>query len=97
MKTKEDYKRALTLIGDAVRAWDPERLIAGGAPRNEYEAEAAKVATLVPRMRSPKDAAIALSKIFTASFNNKSYTPDYCANAGGKVYEVLKANGLLPE
>lgn len=97
MKTKEDYRRALTVIGDIIRAWDPETLIAGGAPRDEYDSEIARVATLVPRFRSSKDAAIAISKVFTASFNNKSFTPEFCADAGAKVFDALKANGLLPD
>lgn len=68
MRSKSDYKRAVRVVREVVHAWDPYRLIAGGAPDDEFDHEIASVVAQIPRIRSARDASHALSRVFSSSF-----------------------------
>ena len=95
MKTKADYKRALQVVGAVVREWDPYSLLAGGCPADEFDSEIASVVSQVPRIKSEKDATLALSRVFSSAFEAEQFSPANCAAAGTKLFAALSANGLV--
>jgi len=81
MKDKADYELAVQIVDTAIRGWDPYALLAGGAPTDEFDAEIARVVTQIPRVKSPEDAAIAISRVFSSSFDSDTFTFEACADA----------------
>lgn len=92
---KAAYKRALEVVGAVVREWDPYGLIAGGAPADEFDSEIAAVVTQIPRIKTEKEAALALSRVFSSAFEADRFSPEECTEAGKKMFTVLSANGLV--
>lgn len=94
---KAAYERALQVVGSVVQEWDPYSLIAGGAPEDEFDSEIAGVAAQIPRIKTEKEAALALSRVFSSAFEPESFTPEKCMSAGKKLFAALRAAGLLAE
>jgi hypothetical protein len=92
---KAAYKRALQVVGSVVREWDPYSLIAGGAPEDEFDSEIAGVVAQIPRIKTEKEAALALSRVFSSAFEPGPFTPEKCIDAGKKLFAVLSANGFV--
>jgi hypothetical protein len=89
------YKRVLEVVGAVIREWDPDGLIAGGAPADEFDSEIAAVVTQIPRMKTEKEAALALSRVFSSAFEAYRFKPEQCTEAGKKLFAALSANGLV--
>jgi hypothetical protein len=94
MKDKADYKLAIKIVGTVIRAWDPYALLAGGSPKDEFDAEIARVVTQIPRINSSQDAAFAISRVFSASFESEYFTPEACAEVGAELFKALSENGI---
>jgi len=94
---KAAYKRALEVVGAVVREWDPYELLAGGAPADEFDSEIAAVVTQIPRIKTEKQAVLALSQVFSSAFEADRLTPESCTDAGKKLFAALSASGLLAE
>jgi hypothetical protein len=95
MKTRAEYEKALAVIKSVVHDWDPYRLLETGAPEDEFDGEIAGLATYIPRMRSPMDAAAAVSSVFSSAFEPHLFTPQDCSEVGAKLYARLLAAGFL--
>ena len=95
MKSRADYEKALAVVGSVIREWDPYCLLAHGAPLDEFDAEIAKVVMHIPRIRSPQDAASALSTVFSHAFEADLFLPEACAAQGEALYDSLSKAGLL--
>lgn len=95
MKTKADYVAALNLVKEVLREWDPYLLVVGGAPQDEFDGEAARVVTYIPRMHTAHDAAAALSEVFSVSFELKGFSPSDCADVGHSLFGRLVKAGLI--
>lgn len=95
MKTKTDYKLALQVVSEVIRAWDPYSLLAGGCPTDEFDSEIASVVAQIPRIKSEQDATHALSRIFSSAFEPERFKPDDCAETGGQLFSALLTNRLL--
>jgi hypothetical protein len=94
MKTRSDYDAALDVVASVINAWDPYRLIGGGGPSDEFEAE---IAALVPRIRhihSEEDAAREIATVFARAFDS-TFTPEACAKVGAQLYSRLQEASLL--
>ena len=94
MRNRRDYKRALEVVGEVVRNWDPYGLLQSGMPDNEFDAEIAKVVAAIPRINSATDASRALSVAFSDSFEPESFSEASCAEPGVELYSRLVAAGL---
>jgi hypothetical protein len=92
---KAAYKRALGLVGAVVREWDPYGLIGGGAPADEFDSEIAAVVGQIPRIKTEREAVLALSRVFSSAFAPDSFTPEQCAEAGKRLFSSLSANGFV--
>jgi hypothetical protein len=95
MKTRQDYERALQLIGEIIRAWDPYRLLAAGAPRDEFDGDIARLATHIPRIRTADDAARAISSVFSDAFGPEDFQLDRCREVGRILYDRLVQEGFV--
>lgn len=95
MKSKADYAVALSLVQRSLREWDPYSLLAGGAPQDEFDSEAAKVAAYIPRMQTPHDAAAFISQVFSAAFEPRGFSPSECVGVGQKLFGRLLKAGLV--
>lgn len=95
MNTRAEYDRALAVVRDVIREWDPYALLAGGASADEWDGEIASVVAQIPRIRSPNDAANALSRVFSSAFQSEGFRPADCADAGKRLYASLEDSGLL--
>jgi hypothetical protein len=92
---KAAYKRALEVVGSVVREWDPYTLIGGGARADEFDSEIAAVVTQIPRIKTEKEAALALSRVFSSAFEAERFRPEECKEAGKKLFAALSANGFV--
>lgn len=92
---KAAYKRALQVVGSVVREWDPYSLIAGGAPADEFDSEIAGVVAQIPRIKTEKEAVLALSRVFSSAFEAEQFTPEKCVEAGKKLFAALSANEFV--
>jgi hypothetical protein len=92
---KQRYQELLALITRVIAEWDPYALFAGGAPRDEFDAEIARIATAVPHLESADEAASVVSRVFSPSFTPQSFTADACARVGQTLFTELQAHGFV--
>lgn len=83
------------VTAEIIRGWDPYGLLAGDAPRDEFDREIATLVTEIPRIKSATDAAHAVSRIFGASFESSSSPKDSCEDVGRKLFAALQRQDLL--
>ena len=95
MKTRADYETAIEVVGSVINAWDPYSLLASGAPRDEFDAEIARLVTRVPHIRSPDDAVREISSVFSAAFEREYFTVPDCAEVGTRLFARLEEARLL--
>jgi hypothetical protein len=96
MKTQSDYQRALKIVGEVVRAWDPYSLLENGAPSDEFDPEIALLVARIASIRSAHDATQAVSSVFSAQFEPGDFPVEACAETGAALYARLVASGLTP-
>ena len=89
------YRELLDLISRVIADWDPHALRAAGAPRDEFDAEVARIATAVSRVQSAEEAANVVSRVFSSSFTPQSCTPEACARVGQTLFTELQAHGFV--
>jgi hypothetical protein len=70
---KGRYKQLLALVGRVMADWDPLGFLSLGAPDDEFRSEIAAVAAQVPRIKSSTDAAHAVSRVFSLSFDREEF------------------------
>jgi len=83
------------LTAEVIRNWDPEGLLAGGAPRDELDHEIASLVAQIPRIKSAADAALAVSGIFGSNFDSDIFPAESCRDVGEKLFTPLLEKGLL--
>lgn len=94
MRTRADYDRAFAVVRQVIREWDPYALIAGGAPDDEWDHEIASLVAQIPRIASEKDAAHAVSRVFSSAFQPEGFSPADCETVGKRLYLSLAESGL---
>jgi hypothetical protein len=98
MKTLADYERALNIVRNVIHRWDPyELLSACRCPKDEFDHEIARLVTRIPQILSKADTCLAVSQVFSASFNPSDFQAVDCEKVGSELYSALKAEGLLKE
>ena len=78
-----------------IDAWDPYRLLEGGAPADEFQSEILTLTGRVPHIRSPGDAAREISSVFSRAFEPQYFTLEACSDVGAQLYSRLEDAGLL--
>jgi hypothetical protein len=95
MKTRTDYEATLEIVRSVIAEWDPYSLLRGGAPKDEFDGEIAKIVTRVGNMHNPNDAAAAIADVFSSSFDGKAFDLVACAQVGAKLYRRLAQAGIV--
>lgn len=95
MNSRLDYDLALTIVGTAIRDWDPVELAADGSPLDEYAQEATRVVARIPRCRSEVELAAAISDVFSESFGADTFAIANCSEPSRRIYTGLVGAGLL--
>jgi hypothetical protein len=90
-----NYERAIRVVRQVVRRWDPYGLLASGCPPDEFDREIVAVVNQIPPIRSSTDAAHALSRVFSSAFDRQRFRPEDCVVAGAELYEALSSEALL--
>lgn len=94
MKRREREK-AFDAVRSVIHQWDPYDLLAGGAPADEFDSEISAVVNQLHRVRSPLDAAHAISRVFSSSFSSPSFTVEECRAVGERLHQTLVERGIL--
>jgi hypothetical protein len=92
---KRRYRDLLALVTRVIAEWHPYALLAAGAPRDEFDAEIASIATEVPRLKSAAEAGDVVSRVFSSSFTPQRFTPEACAQVGQALFTELQAHGFV--
>jgi hypothetical protein len=85
----------MDVVRRAIHDWDPYELLANGAPPDEFDREIASIVAQIPRISSGMDATLAVSRVFSSSFQADLFKPEHCVEVGKRLYEDLNARGLL--
>ncbi len=95
--TTRPTDNVVATVREIIHEWDPYGLIAGGAPKDEFDREIQSVAEQMARISGAKDTVLALSRVFSSAFEPELFTPDKCEAVGTKLYELLQQRGLLKQ
>ena len=95
LRDRESYDRAFAIVRSTINAWDPEGLVSGGAPLDEWDSEVAKIVAQIPRMRNEQDAVHAISRIFSGALEPGPYRAENCESVGRSLYKALADANLL--
>jgi hypothetical protein len=96
MKSREDYDRAIVLTRTLVRDWDPQGLLRGGAPQDEFDDEVARLVARIPRITDAAEAGRQIEDVFTAQFGRGVLKADDAMRFGERWHVALREAGLLP-
>ena|SRR5579872_5216744 len=89
------YEEMWDITAAVIQQWDPYRLLGEGAPTDEFDHEIASVVAEIPRIHSAADAASAVSRVFSSSFEPQYFSVDACAEVGEKLFSALSDRGLV--
>ncbi|HEY9896097.1 MAG TPA: hypothetical protein V6D34_11920 [Candidatus Sericytochromatia bacterium] len=95
MNTKRDDKLALDTVRAIIQEWDLYELLKTGAPSDKFDDEIALIASQIPQIQSSHDATQVISRVFSSNFEPHLFKPESCSDVGEKLYQALKAQGLL--
>jgi len=97
IRSKLDYEHALDLVRAAISAWDPYRLVEGGAPPDEFDSEIAEIVRRSRQITTPADAVTVVSEVFAAAFEPKYFSGESCKAEGARIFEMLDSHGYLSD
>jgi hypothetical protein len=92
---KAKYKQMWEVTAGVIRKWDPYKLLAGGAPRDEWDSEISSVVAQIPRIHSATDAAEAVARVFGSSLERDAFTPSACSDVGAELFARLEERGFI--
>jgi hypothetical protein len=92
---RDKYQQMWDVTADVIRQWDPYHLLSGGAPADEFDGEIASVVAQIPSIHSAADAALAVSRVFSSSFERQAFGVDACTEVGKKLFSALSDRGLI--
>jgi len=91
---KQRYRELHAVVGEIIREWDPDGLLAGGAPPDEYDGEIARILPHVRQIQSAADAAAVVSGVFASAFGRDDSSEAYAA-VGERLFSALRENGFV--
>jgi hypothetical protein len=92
---RDKYDRMWQTTAEVIREWDPYSLLAGGSPKDEFDSEISSVVTQISRIHSAIDAAHAVSRVFSSSFEARLFTPKACTEVGARLFARLTEQGFI--
>lgn len=94
--TRKADDHTWSTVAEVIREWDPYGLLGMGAPADEFDSEISAVVAQIPRIHSAIDAAHAVSRVFSSSFEPGRFSREACAEVGARLFQRLQERGLLP-
>jgi hypothetical protein len=95
MTDRSQWKRIEPVVRKVIHAWDPYRLLEGGAPGDEWDREILQIVARVGRIYSAADAAAVVSEVFTEAFHPEGFGQDELAEVGKKLFTALQDAGMI--
>ncbi len=95
MVAKGQILHAAEICRTVINDWDPYRLITNGAPDDEFESEIASIVGQLARIRSKKDAAHVVSRVFSSAFEPEYFDVEACADVGATLFDRLVDSKLV--
>jgi hypothetical protein len=95
MTDRSKWKRIEPVVRQVIHAWDPYRLLEGGAPDDEWDREILQIVGRVGRIHSPAEATAVVSDVFTTAFHPEGFGQDDCAEVGRKLFTALQEAGMI--
>ncbi len=95
LRTRQDYETAFAIVREAISRWDPDGLLGGGAPPDEWDSEVAKVVAKIPRMTCGNDVAEALSAVFAGPQGLQTFQATELRTIGAQLFDALSKANLL--
>ena len=92
---RKEWKKIEPIVRDVIHKWDPYGLLGDGAPRDEFDSQ---ILTIIGRLRgvtTPLGCVVAISDVFSASFEPERFRMDDCRQVGQKLFDALKEAGLI--
>lgn len=93
--TRAQYEQAFRIAREVIAQWDPYRLLAGGAPEDEFDPDVSRLMPRLERARSAADVAEAVLAVFGEMLAESGYGVGTCTAVGETLYRRLVAAGLL--
>ena len=94
---RKQWKKVEAVVRAVIHKWDPYSLIEGGAPEDEWDGEILKIVGRVRGIKSPTDAAVAVSDVFSSAFELEGFKKEDCAEVGQRLFDALKEAGLIED
>lgn len=95
LSNRRDYEAAFGVVTAVIAEWDPYGLFTSGAPDDEWDSEVASLVAQIPRISSPKDAAHAISRVFSSSLERDRFGVDDCEAVGQQLFDALIRADIL--
>jgi hypothetical protein len=92
---REKYQQIWDVTAATIRQWDPYKLLSGGAPPDEFDREITSVVAQIPRIHSAMEAALAVSRVFSSTFDARTFTAEACSEVGEKLFVALSDKGFI--
>lgn len=92
---KHLYLDAIAVTTVVLNEWAPYRLIAGGAPKDEFAGEASLILARARTVDTPEALAAVVSEVFSSSFQPKGFTFEDCASVASRLFDELQSLGYV--
>jgi hypothetical protein len=92
---KHLYRDAIGVTTAVINEWDPYGLIAGGAPKDEFEGEASRIVAEAHEVHTPNALAIVISEVFSSSFEPERFSVEACLSVASRLFDELQTHGFV--
>lgn len=92
---KHLYREAIAVATAVINDWDPFGLIAGGAPKDEFEGEASRIVAKAHEVHTPEALAIVVSEVFSSSFDPEVFPVEACLPVASRLFDELQLHSFL--
>ena len=79
-----------SIVRKVIHEWDPYRLLAAGAPQDEWDNEISQIIGRINQVISPDNGAAVISDVFTSAFQAEGFSPEDCADVGKRLFDALE-------
>ncbi|MBL8899882.1 MAG: hypothetical protein JNM84_19780 [Planctomycetes bacterium] len=90
------YQARFAVVAPVLRAWDPYRLLALGAPLDELDGEIQRVVARWDEVRSREDATRVIAEVFASAFDSRDFPHASAADVGARLYRAMRGNLDVP-
>ena len=92
---QQEYQRACTIVRAIIAEWRPFAWAPTDPTDPEFNGEIKAIAKQLPRMKTSRDVAEAISRVFSSSFDRDRFPVEVCIRPGEALWRQLRKDGLL--